>query len=250
MRALTHAVLVLGILGPIILFLPFCKGAVRTGTVAAFAAFLFGIVASLEVGNFPLVSIAGLVLFLPGRAWDRLGVPVPALAEERLGRGLHADQVLCAAILGLGLWSNLGSVWPSVGMPAWMRAALERAGLSQDWSMYIDLREPNGWFRILGVRAGGGVEPLLTDGAPVREPRSFGGMRWHAYMAAVSHRPELRWWLVRSLCGDGGTAAGGRYEAIEVHFDCVHFCEGGADLPRPNAVESYRCDEVLIRSQP
>jgi hypothetical protein len=127
-------------------------------------------------------------------------------------------------------------------MPRRLAAAAEWLGLAQDWSMYVDLREPSGWFSIQGVRLDGSEVPLLKEGAPLDleehgDAMRYKNRRWHAYMGAIARREGLRRLLAEHLCRAEPMVR------IEIRFECLYFCSASADVPPPPPLELIPCLE-------
>lgn len=70
LRVLTHASLALEVLAPIMLFIPFWNGPLRTAAVASVMAFHLGIFLTMDVGIFPWTSALCMLCFLPTWFWD------------------------------------------------------------------------------------------------------------------------------------------------------------------------------------
>ena len=106
------------------LLLPMAGGRIREACALLLAAFHLGAALVLHTGLFPLVSLAGLVLFVPSRGWDALeqrlprrlskDAPSPGPEPGKQQRGLSfLREGICGALLlimiawnlaGLGLW--------------------------------------------------------------------------------------------------------------------------------------------------
>jgi len=77
LRLLTYSTLVLELGGPILALVSFIDLRLRTAIVVSFILFHIGLGMCLELGIFPVVCIAGWLVFVPGPVWDTL--------ERRLG---------------------------------------------------------------------------------------------------------------------------------------------------------------------
>jgi hypothetical protein len=71
-KVLTRMTLVLELFGPVLLFVPFANGLLRTLVVASFIGFHAGLGVCLELGNFPPVCWVAWVALLPTWFWDKL----------------------------------------------------------------------------------------------------------------------------------------------------------------------------------
>ena len=79
LAVMTAATLWTEFAGPALAFSPFFNGPIRLVVILAFIALHIGIALTLNIGFFPVVSIIGLIVFVPGLFWDtlfsRLAVP-------------------------------------------------------------------------------------------------------------------------------------------------------------------------------
>jgi len=79
LAVMTAATLWAEFAGPALAFIPFFNGPIRLVVILAFIALHMGIALTLNIGFFPVVSIIGLIVFVPGLFWDtlfsRLAVP-------------------------------------------------------------------------------------------------------------------------------------------------------------------------------
>ncbi|WP_137288875.1 HTTM domain-containing protein [Natronorubrum halophilum] len=66
-------------------------GRLRLALVAAFVAAHLGMAATMRLGAFPFVMVAGLILFLPPHVWDRLERIVSDLDLERVSKPIGGD---------------------------------------------------------------------------------------------------------------------------------------------------------------
>ena len=72
LQGLTYYVWALELIGPILIFSPILHRPLRAVLMAAFVTMHLGFMACLEIGLFPLVSIAMVLTFMPGWMWDSL----------------------------------------------------------------------------------------------------------------------------------------------------------------------------------
>jgi predicted DCC family thiol-disulfide oxidoreductase YuxK len=72
LKALTVSTLILEIAGGLLLFCPFRTKTVRFYIILALCCLQLGLALTLQLGLFPLVSIAAVLPFIPGSFWDRI----------------------------------------------------------------------------------------------------------------------------------------------------------------------------------
>jgi hypothetical protein len=71
-KLLTRATMVLELFGPVLLFVPFANGLLRTLVIASFIGFHAGLGVCLELGNFPPICWLAWLALLPTWFWDKL----------------------------------------------------------------------------------------------------------------------------------------------------------------------------------
>jgi len=82
MQGLTYYTWFIELLGPIFIFSPWFFPFFRYSMLIGFVLLHVGIVASMNVGLFPLFNFVSLILFLPSSFWDRL-TPVLNIPERK-----------------------------------------------------------------------------------------------------------------------------------------------------------------------
>jgi hypothetical protein len=187
---LTVSVLALEWLGPFLLFSPIWTGRLRLWTTGLLAAMHVGIEATLNVGLFSVVSLSGLILFLPAFFWKKLLRPFsgatndPGRPEttERIPPGpapvprSFAARGACALALAYVLFANINGLpggllpWTPVPKTEFLTVA---CGLGQQWDMFSRAPPKNGWCVAQATLVDGGHVDLLRRGAPVLWERPY-----------------------------------------------------------------------------
>lgn len=179
----TQAILILEWVAPLLLFIPKWTERFRLATIAVLALMHLGIAATLEVGLFSYVSLAGLCLFLTPSFWNsRLLARWQSRAEpEQVPRGQpaktgkqpklrYAAQGTCLLALLYVLALNLNSLpfHPLAQLPPQdIRMLRTGIGLSQSWGMFDAIPSMDGWYVAQATLRDGSVVDLLRQGAPV-----------------------------------------------------------------------------------
>jgi hypothetical protein len=178
-------------------FIPYLRRLGRLVAVLMAAGLHVSIALFMNVGNFPLVMLAGLIPFLPA-SWVRLIVGwlrlpaiaarlrVPAAIGAALGSRAAGERRIVVAPRS-GPWPRVASValaafaltvfstslpaYIAVGRPAPVDDVLRYADLMQKWNMFA----PNpvtadGWMHIPAVLADGTQLDLATGGPPSDAP--------------------------------------------------------------------------------
>ncbi|HUG92210.1 MAG TPA: HTTM domain-containing protein, partial [Planctomycetaceae bacterium] len=177
-------------------FFPFLQPFVRLVAVAAALGLHLGILVLMNVGNFPVVMMAGLILFLPPPWVERLVARLAAIPPARGASALVARLAAAAprpsthraswsaAAAGALLLVALASfgtamprpLGPSTGEP--LSGALRFAALDQRWDMFSpDPARADGWISARGQLADGTAVELIGEGGrPVpRDPIVLSG---------------------------------------------------------------------------
>ncbi|WP_336037428.1 HTTM domain-containing protein [Halobacterium yunchengense] len=219
-------------------------GWLRAAFAAAFAAAHAGMLATMQLGVFPLVSVAALVPFLPPAVWDRLpgwrrtpGVrrlPVerwarrvdgalPLLALPRPPRALVRwkrrvlPPLLGVLLVGLVAW-NAATVG-LVGVPA---AAPVDESPEPRWDMFAPTPADTDYWVVAPGRLAPGERVDAFHGGPVRwaEPpdvaASYPSSSWRKYVANLrGGDPALAAGFAEYLCTRPGAPEGLR--SVEVY---------------------------------
>jgi hypothetical protein len=218
---LTHAVRAFEAIGPLLLFVPFALGPLRTALVWVFWGFHLGLFALLELGMFPLVCIVAWSALLPGWFWDRVGVSAGS------GRVVRRRQWLALGALVLVIASNVSTLFPSTPYPALLGVPLRVSGLYQRWKMFApNPSKRDGWMIAVGRRADGREEDLQNGGPvswakPAEISSYYPSWRWANYMRAVTHRrPPVRQAFARWLCRreNARRAGDARIASVTLHY--------------------------------
>jgi hypothetical protein len=190
LRLLTWATVALEIGGPVAAFCPWFTAPLRLVIITAFVAFHLGIEATMTVGLFSWVSIAGWLLFLPSGFWESLTGRLFPLRREGAGEEWRRGGIVSAfavlPFLALTLYWN-ASGFRAVDKrhrPAWCRAALELSGLRQEWRMFTRPPKHDGWPRVAAKLTDGRQWDLLED-----EP----GFDWRRRDLPSAIAPNHRW---------------------------------------------------------
>ncbi|WP_347877783.1 HTTM domain-containing protein [Halobacterium sp. R2-5] len=194
-------------------FLVVSTGWLRAGFAALFAAMHAGMLVSMQLAVFPLVSIAALLPFLPAKVWDRLPGwrAVPALRtfplSEYAHRVEHALPVLALPALPAVVvrWKN--RVAPALlavllaGLLVWNAATVGAVDVPEAgpvdgqpeprWSMFAPTPVGTDYWVVAPGRLDSGGSVDAFHGGPVQwsEPPDVAGSypssRWRKYVANV-----------------------------------------------------------------
>lgn len=214
---LGHLWLAAVLASPLLLLL---AGRARIALVALLAAMHLGMLVTLRLGLFPLVSVAGLLAFLPPSVWDAVerrvvgsrlagvltaagdrthrllprhgGRSVTPPALRRLTRRLV--PVVVAALLGFVLLWNAAALGYA-DVPEGVASTVDPA--QHRWDMFAP--EPPGvdtWYVVPGhLESGGTVDALQREPVdwdrPAEPARTYPSHRWYMYLVDLQ-RPAYR----------------------------------------------------------
>jgi len=165
-RAGTAATLVLELLLPWCLLLPLAQPALRTLAWAGFTGLHLGILLLMDLGIFPLHSLAWLLALTPSRLWGAQAPGPPRVESSR------PALALALGLAGyVALWNVAGHPDLLVGMAPAARAPGSLLRLDQDWDVFSpDPPRYSSWWVVELVLDDGTRRDLLT-GAPPRFER-------------------------------------------------------------------------------
>ena len=200
LRGLTHATFALEALGPLIAFIPWGTARWRLLAVALFVSFHAALAATMTLGLFPFISIAGWLVFLPGALWAR--------GEERprFRRSPWPVDAAAAACFALVVCWNLRPLLPALKRLDPLGRFLR---LEQRWMMFAPKpREVDTWWVVVGTDARGVETNLWTGESPVnwKRPADFAAffptdtwkLYFHNLRTGSAQRPRLfAEWLAR-----------------------------------------------------
>ena len=210
LRGLTHATFALEALGPWLAFIPWRNVRWRLLAVALFISFHAALAVTMTLGLFPLLSIAGWLVFIPGAVWER-GTEGP-----RFRRSPWPVDAAVAACFALVVCWNLRPVFPILKRLDPLGRVLR---FEQRWSMFAPTpRQVDTWWVVVGTDAAGAETDLWTGESPVnwKRPPDFDAFfpndTWKLYLynlrSGSAQRPRLfAEWLARRWQGQHPGAA-------------------------------------------
>ncbi|MEQ8785856.1 MAG: HTTM domain-containing protein [Pirellulaceae bacterium] len=202
LKWLSLGTVLLELLGPLVVFIPWQTGKIRMATIIAFASLHGVIQLTLTVGIFSVASMMGWLLFLPPGFWNHrftqralrcIGAALPVSAADEAATadairhtadwrriGAIAGQAICAVLLIFALLYNTTPLAKEAMTAApsrrpWLQwlvlpqAALrcvESATLTQGWIMFRYSPKADGWYVARATLANGEVVDLLRQGRP------------------------------------------------------------------------------------
>lgn len=230
----------------------------RAAVAVALAVGHLGMLLTLRLGLFPLVSMAALLPFLPPRFWDGVAArcaswsPLPVAVNrldarllrrlqlpspERVRRaGRTVVRVAAAVLLVFVLvWNAMGLGY--VDTPDGVRTVADPT--ERRWDMFApDPRDNDGWFVAPAMTVDGRTVDAWNGGAasfdrPAELARTFPSHRWFVYMLALP-RPDsgpLREAFAGYLCRRWNARHASSLERVTVYFV--------EERVRPDAPESH-----------
>ena len=174
-----------------LVFLPFIRRIGRPLAILFAAGLHLNILLFMNVGNFPVIMLAGLIPFLPPslvrRVTARLRLPDRASAAVERAPAAHASGSRAGAarampwarrvggallvVLALVVFSTSLPAYAAIPRPAALERALRWADLLQKWNMFApDPPTADGWLSIPAVLADGTRIDLVSGQPPVDTP--------------------------------------------------------------------------------
>ncbi len=248
-------------LAPVLLFVPWRTGPLRTVVVLAFVYFQTGIWLMLSIGLFQPIAMVAVVPFLPPWFWERLserlGRPIGGAAREDSAPGgpFHrAAQAVCALALAYVVASNALHTSREIRhFPEPLRTVGATFLLDQRWHMFANADATlHGWFAVVGILEDGRPVDVVHHSARVSLERpelyalSFPNHNWRIYWSRIASeryagfRPYLADYFCREWNGSSGD--GMRIRELEIlHVGDTR--DGGAPArdPHPALLIRRRC---------
>lgn len=230
-------------------------GRARTLLAAAFAAGHLGMLATMDLGVFPLVSLVGLVPFVAPGTWDWVGkhvhpvtptfdrwlprrpVPPVSVPFERSGRRIRAT-VLTVLLVGLLLWNAIAV--DVVDRPEPVPAVVE----DRAWDMFANPPRAESW---VVANATVGSERTVSHRVPAagvdRPPDGdYPRARWRKYqlkVGAYDERPYAH--LARDVCRRWSATVGEPVQTVNLTRVVERTRLDGPDQSRVTDIGSYDC---------
>lgn len=241
-------------------FLPYVRRIGRLLAVGAAAGMHLSILVLMNVGNFPLIMLAGLIPFLPPpfvhAVAARLRLPAlparPATGspDARTSRWRRPGGI-ALAILALTVFSTSLPAYAAIQRPAVIEQVLQYADLGQRWNMFApDPLTSDGWLRIPAVLADGSRVDLITGGPPSEEPLFADPLysRWAKVTEVIAAKANAAYRLEygRMYCRSRNLRLQPGQAAI-VSFEVIYYERpvpppGGAQQPvLVHLLHSHRC---------
>jgi len=235
LRLFTYVWITLVVLSPLLLL---SAGKIRTLLATGFVGMHLGMLATMKIGIFPLIVVAGLLAFYPSWVWDvlensatRVGlrarlvalakrweqvtgrVPVPSIQHPARSAALgRARRVAASAVavffVVLILLSNAQAV-DYAEVPEDAEPVLEVTQTDQYWRMFApDPLGTDGWYVTRGELTNGSeVDVLAGSRVTWERPRNvdttYPTARWRKYLRNVwsTWNHDHRSYLAHYLCG-------------------------------------------------
>lgn len=231
-------------------------GRLRAALVGAFLAVHAGMVVTLQLGVFPLVSMASLLPLLPGGVWARVVsvVPVERLptldaAKTPLARRWPAlswlgrvGATVCLVVLLVTNAVGLGVVAAPSGTPEQVT--------DRSWDMFAPSPPVTTWWYVApaNLSSGDRVDAITGEafdpGRPADVATRHPNERWRKFLADARREPRLRESLARYLCARWNRT----HESRMLDVRLWHMAEP-TDLDGPESVQRtelgrYRCGDL------
>lgn len=171
---MTWFTLILELFGPLLFFVPVCFLFFRMTGIFLFAALQIGVAVMMNVGFFPISSLAGIVVFLPSAFWDLFREKLFGAAKELKSEGnMNAGQY--PATGRTGLWLNTALSRVIVYVTLWniselpnrflFPEKLKNPGyylkLDQRWAMYSSTPYYSEYYSVMAYYSDGSSKDLL-----------------------------------------------------------------------------------------
>ena len=213
LRLLNYSVIAGELFVGFLLLSPFMVSLCRQLAVGLLLIFHLTVLATFNLGLFPLIGAMTPWALLPREFWDRFQPPLenPQRVADSHWR-LQARRAFLLALLVLSLLSNLSTL--GLERPNWISKLSAIVRVEQHWELFSPLPPINGYFRVVRLSPDG-EEKVLFQGPPTTahpQAQAFPGHRWKMLMLATIY-PEfsfLREPVARVLARKFGNDSSGK----------------------------------------
>ena len=228
LRLICIGTLLLEIVGPVLLFIPFGTRWTRLFLIGCFAALHIGIELTLHVGMFSWVSLAAWAALLPAMFWDNRWLTrlSPAEALTSVQREVRPSSTwwrwttfitcqaipstVCAVLIVITITWNLSysfsskkvnetdDISPRESVQRPIRRVVNATMLRQRWNMFGKPTEVESWLVFRAELTNGDVVDLFHNGQPVSMEKppdlssTFNNHRWRKLQVLLSST-QWRW---------------------------------------------------------
>jgi hypothetical protein len=154
LKIATYMSLCLELVGPFLLFFLPSSSRARDLTLISFFLLHLGILLFQRVGYFPMVAFVALALFIPGRAWDFLKIPVKiknlkSEMSSKINPFAGPIATICmATVIIWNCYGVIGRIDHRISAPAFLKTVVMKSRLDQTWSMFASPSSSTKWYKI------------------------------------------------------------------------------------------------------
>lgn len=205
MKFLTFSTLLLELVGPILVLLPWVQRYARFPVALSFIAFHFGLFVTLHLGPFPWTCMAAWLMVLPGSFWDYVKKwpyrPIEKLSQffkqnKCQGEDVHVEfpkvmEWTAAVFIGLALLWNLSHHESfAYEKTQEFRIVMNLTKMYQKWNMFAPYpRKDDGWYVIEAKLINGDVvnpmaeDFVFTEEKPKNVAATYKNTMWRKYLS-------------------------------------------------------------------
>jgi hypothetical protein len=243
LEVITGSTLAIELLGPFLAFVPFRRAPLRVATIALFWSFHLGLASCMNIGLFPLFSMAGWLAFLPGEIWPARSASGIA-ADPAAGWASRLRSALALATIAFFGLVTVQQFGVPVPLPRPLAALGELLPFRGAWGMFAPEPQRITMYNRLLVRT--------SRGRQLRRPASDSqrSQQFKARVTAFSERPDQDAWfaaaragLVRYHCREWNRRKP-RRPAVAIALERVwRGLDPGSGFPQHFIYEEQRCED-------
>jgi hypothetical protein len=200
---LNYGTLVSELLLPVLLL--FSVGRIRHYTMGMLAFFFASLGACLILGEFPVLLLVGLVPYLGTEFWERVtGRTAPRTTSKREMK--WGWNYLALAGLTFITVVQIDLVYHWFRVPRHVFAMANSFHLVEEWSMFSQRANFDGWFIVEGHTRDGRAIDLLTGKEvavwqrPAVPSESYKNQRWLKFFQGMIYRPQFASFFGHAAC--------------------------------------------------
>lgn len=218
MQGMTFFVLLIEMVGPILLFVPFWFNKIRIGTCFAFFATLIGMALCMRLGHFPYIGLASFVLFLPSAFWDKLSKKFKIfeykenykIYNKNIDSYSRAINLVALFFIVYILAWNIQALGKINAVPDELEPLAFKLRIDQHWNMFSPYPlKDDGWYIFEGTLENSSIIDLRTEKAvtydkPEHVSSTYPHERWRKYLMNLWDKgySHHRYYYLNYLCYD------------------------------------------------
>lgn len=244
LNVLTHVVLYMEFLIPLLFFMPFKNNQMRNVGIIVLLLFQIGIASTLFVGLFYLINITALILLIPKQLFDKLDIKNNQ-TSQLLPFNFNNNFLVITLLIYVLIWNAGYMPQFKYGLAKKLKSFAYPIGINQNWGMFApDVFKDDGWFIYEAQLVNGDTIDLKNNCQKVNynKPESILSTikndRWRKFSEHVvlGKKPWLNSYYVSYILRNHVTKCTNKHPAIK-RFSLIYMKETTPKLGDTTSIE-------------